>query len=171
MKDKSKNTGDNQCPLYGKCSLIVHPLSSTDNPNMAAHLGFRVLYTCIAWIVLGFKISEGFFLSMCFFALPVFMDCLKFTPLNKKRKKIIFVETFVSGILFVISVIGVIGIYALEKNDESWKIVTKNFIGFLPSGFDISVIWYLLGTVVIITMVDWFCNEAKIDKINLKREE
>ena len=165
MNDKNKNRGYKQCPLYDECSIRLHPLSATDNPNMAAHLGFRLFYTLIAWFVLGFKVNEGFFLAMCFFALPVFMDCLKFTPLNKKRKRIIVVEELVSGITFLISLIGVIGIYAIEKSGESWIIVTKDFIGYLPSGFDVAVMWWLLGSIVLITMVDWFCNEAKIDKI------
>ena len=166
---KSKDKLEKQCPIFNECPLRLHPLSATDNPNMAAHLGFRVFYTLIAWFVLGFKVNEGFFLAMCFFALPVFMDCLKFTPLNKIRKKIIILETVVSGILFLISLIGVIGIYVIENSGESWYIVTNNFVGYLPSGFDVAIMWYLLGLVVFITMVDWLCNEAKLDKVEWKR--
>ena len=160
MSNKNKNKNEieiGKCPFYEECPIRLHPLSAIDNPNMAAHLGFRVFYTVIAWFVLGFKVNEGFFLAMCFFALPVFMDCLKFTPLNKKRKRIRFAEILFSGTLFAISIIGVIGIYAVEKVDGTWQIVTKDFIG------------YWLGFIVIITMVDWLCNESKLDMVVWKR--
>ena len=170
MNDKNKNSPQiGKCPFYDECPIRLHPLSATDNPNMAAHLGFRFFYTLIAWLVLGFKVNEGFFLAMCFFALPVFMDCVKFTPLSKKRKRIILVETIFSGLLFGVSIIGVIGIYQVKKVGETWQIFTKDFIGYLPSGFDISIMWYWLGLIVIITMVDWLCNESKLDMIGWKR--
>lgn len=168
MKNTEK-TKSKECPLYDVCSLKTHPLSSTDSPNMAAHLGFRVFYTFIAWFVLGYKVNEGFFLAMCFFALPVFMECLKFTPLSKTRKIVIMAETIISGLLFALSLIGVTGIYELKRNGDSWQILTTNFVGFLPSGFDISVMWWILGLICVITCVDWICNEAKIDCVDLKR--
>ena len=152
------------CPLYDKCSVRLHPMTATDNPNMAAHLGFRAFYTFIAWFVLGYKINDGFFLAMCFFVLPVFMDCIKFTPLNKIRKWIRRFEIAVTGALFFISLLGVIGIYALQGINGSWRIVTVSFIGWLPSDFDVGVMWWFLSATVIVTLVDWLCNETKFDK-------
>jgi len=149
----------------------LHPLAATDRPNIVAHLGFRFLYTLIAWFVLGFRINEGFFLATCFFALPVFMDCVKFTPLNKSRKLIRFFEIFISGLLFSVSLLGVIGIYAVENLNNSWVVVCKDFVVDLPSNFSVEVIWWILAAVVLITAVDWICDELQLERVvveNLK---
>ena len=61
MSKKNKQKFSKQCPLYDVCNVRLHPLAATDKPNRVAHLGFRFLYTLIAWFVLGFKINEGFF--------------------------------------------------------------------------------------------------------------
>ena len=163
-KNRQKSIKVTQCPLYDNCKVRLHPLATTDRPNAVAHLGFRFFYTLIAWFVLGFKINEGFFLAMCFFALPVFMDCVKFTPLNEYRKIIKFFEVGVSGLLVGISFLGVIGIYAVENISDSWLVVCKDFVVDLPSGFSVEVIWWILAAVVFITAVDWFCDESQLER-------
>ncbi len=37
----SENKKGKKCRYYDKCPLRMHPLSAMDNPNSAAHLGFR----------------------------------------------------------------------------------------------------------------------------------
>ena len=64
MSGKKQSSGKGKpCPYYEECPVRLHPLSATDNPNMAAHLGFRFLYTLVAWFVLGYNVTEGF---ICF---------------------------------------------------------------------------------------------------------
>ena len=101
--DSKKKRQAESCPYYDSCSLRIHPLSTMDSPNMAAHLGFRFLYTLLAWFVLGDNVTEGFFVSMFFFVLPVFMDCVKFTPLVRIREYIKMAEVMVTGVLLFIS--------------------------------------------------------------------
>ena len=157
---------EKSCPYYDKCPVRLHPSSSTDNPNLAAHLGFRFLYTLVAWFVLGFNVNEGFFVSMFFFVLPVFMDCIKFTPLVKLRVWIKRFEVFVTGMAFFISSLGVLGIYTLSNKTGTWQIISENFVVGLPSGFDVAWIWNLLVTIVIVTAVDWLCNDTKFDRVD-----
>ena len=45
--DNEKKKRVKSCPHYDRCSLRLHPLSATDNLNMAAHLGFRFFYTLL----------------------------------------------------------------------------------------------------------------------------
>ena len=151
------------CPYYDDCSLRIHPLSAMDNPNMAAHLGFRFLYTLLAWFILGYNVTEGFFISMFFFVLPVFMDCVKFKPLKKSRKWIKKIQLTFSGILLFISALGVFKIYTLSNERDTWQIVSSNFVVDLPSGIGIEWIWRLLGLIVLVTLVDWLCNDSKIE--------
>ena len=156
------------CPFYDKCSVRLHPFSANDSPNMVAHLGFRCFYTVLAWIVLGYKVNEGFFLSMCFFVLPVFMDCLKFTPLNEIRKLVRNCELCVSGLLFGVSLLGVIGIYELKKVDGAWTIYLTDFAGYLPSDIELGTMWMLLILVVFVTLIDWFCNDVNFSSLKQK---
>ena len=154
------------CPHYDRCSLRLHPLSATDNPNMAAHLGFRFLYTLLAWFILGYNVTEGFFVSMFFFVLPVFMDCVKFTPLKKSRKWIKKAQVAVSGALLVISALGVFKIYVLSNATGTWQMVSSNFVIDLPSGIGIEWIWKLLVLIVFVTAVDWLCNDSKFEQLD-----
>ena len=164
MGNKKQSSGKGKpCPYYEECPVRLHPLSATDNPNMAAHLGFRFLYTLVAWFVLGFNVNEGFFVSMFFFVLPVFMDCIKFTPLVKLRVWIKRFEVFFTGVALFISSLGVFGIYTLKNEIGKWQITATNFVVELPSGFEVGWIWWLLGAIVLVTAVDWFCNVTKFD--------
>ena len=47
-----------QCEYYEICDARLHPHSSTDKPNMAAHLGFRCVYVLISWFILSYKIRK-----------------------------------------------------------------------------------------------------------------
>ena len=141
----------------------MHPLSAMDNPNMAAHLGFRFLYTFLAWFILGYNVNEGFFVSMFFFILPVFMDCVKFTPLSNLRKWIKMAQVTTTGILLTISTLGVFKIYTLSNELGAWQIISSNFVVDLPSGIGVEWIWKLLGLTVLVTAVDWFCNQPKFN--------
>lgn len=167
MKGKKQSSDKGKtCPYYDKCPMRLHPLSATDNPNLAAHLGFRFLYTLVAWFVLGFNVNEGFFVSMFFFILPVFMDCIKFTPLVKLQIWIKRFEVLVTGTALFISSLGVLGIYTLSNKTGTWQIISENFVVGLPSEFEVAWIWYLLVAIVLITAVDWFCNDTKFDRVN-----
>lgn len=164
MSGKKQSTGRGKpCPYYEECPVRLHPLSAMDNPNMAAHLGFRFLYTLVAWFVLGYNVSEGFFVSMFFFVLPVFMDCIKFKPLTKLRMLIKRVEILFAGILLFISSLGVFRIYVLNNERGTWQMIATNFIVELPSDLEVGWIWWLLGAIALVTAVDWFCNVTKFD--------
>ena len=161
-KEKKKERGK-ICPHYDGCPRRIHPLSATDNPNMAAHLGFRFLYTILAWFILGYKVNEGFFISMFFFVLPVFMDCVKYTPLKKLRAYIKMISVSATGLLLFLSILGVFEIYTLSKETGEWQIVSSNFVVDLPSGIGLKWLWGLLVLIVLVTLVDWLCNDTKLD--------
>ena len=64
-----------------------------------------------------------------------------------------------------------IGIYAVENINDSWVVVCKDFIVDLPSNFSVEIIWWILAAVVLITAVDWICDELQLERVvveNLK---
>ncbi|MBR6713190.1 MAG: hypothetical protein IKI76_09390 [Selenomonadaceae bacterium] len=163
MSNSKEKKREKICPHYDGCPRRLHPLSATDSPNMAAHLGFRFSYTVLAWFILGYKVNEGFFVSMFFFVLPVFMDCVKYTPLKKLRKYIKMVSVLATGLLLFVSILGVFGIYTLSKETGEWQIVSSNFVVDLPSEIGLNWLWGLLILIVLVTFVDWLCNYTKLD--------
>ena len=159
-------SGDvSKCPMAGKCSLQFHPLSATDHPNMAAHLGFRLAYTILAWFVLGIGATDrGFFVAVFLFVLPVLMDCMKFTPQTKARTVIKHIEIFIAATWSILSLLGLAGVLIVNPTETDVVIGTaSNFIGFKLSGVPIQHVWISLFSVTFITAVDWFCNSTKLE--------
>lgn len=118
-------------------------------------------------VCVGVQSNRRFFVSMFFFVLPVFMDCVKFTPLKKSRRLIKMAEVSLTGVLFFISMPGIFNICTLSQETGKWQINATNFVIDLPSGIDVGWIWKLLVFIVIVTFVDWLCNDTKIkDMIN-----
>ena len=157
-KSKNKN-----CPYYDDCQIRLHPLSSTDKSNAVAHLGFRFLYTILAWCVLGLGISDNFFVSMFLFVLPILMDCVKFKPVDRIRHWINRIEILITGFWSLVSLLGMVGILILEKDGLNWIIKTsENFVGFILTPISVKMIWCYLITTVAVTMIDWFCNKDKL---------
>lgn len=146
------------CEMYQQCRLRLHPFTTQDMPNAAAHLGFRMVHSLLSWCVLGMDVGRGLFAAMFLFTVPVFMDCLKFTPLTVYRTYIRAVELFVTGMWCIISILGLFGI--LVVNEVNMTINTsENFIGFYLGEIQISTVWLYMGSVFLVTVVDWLMGD------------
>lgn len=146
------------CEMYQQCRLRLHPFTTQDMPNAAAHLGFRMVHSLLSWCVLGMDIGRGLFAAMFLFTVPLFMDCVKFTPLTVLREYIRIVELTITGIWCVLSILGLFGVFTI--NEASMTISTsENFIGFSLSGIPISTLWLCMGTVFLVTVVDWLMGD------------
>ena len=166
-KNKTEKKNSNlkkDCPFFDTCKTRLHPFAATDEPNLVAHLGWRVAYTFLAWLVLGLNINSGFLLAALFFILPIFMDCLKFYPLNNLRKKIRIAEIIILSLFNIIPLLGILGICKLEESEGLWFIVlSENFIIKTHLSISVECFWKLLGLVVGVTIVDWLCNGTRLD--------
>ena len=146
------------CEMYQQCRLRLHPFTTQDMPNAAAHLGFRMVHSLLSWCVLGMDIGRGLFAAMFLFTVPLFMDCVKFTPLTVLREYIRIVELTITGIWCVLSILGLFGVFTI--NEASMTISTsETFIGFSLSGIPISTLWLCMGTVFLVTVVDWLMGD------------
>lgn len=144
--------------MYQQCRLRLHPFTTQDMPNAAAHLGFRMVHSLLSWCVLGMDIGRGLFAAMFLFTVPLFMDCVKFTPLTVLREYIRIVELTITGIWCVLSILGLFGVFTI--NEASMTISTsETFIGFSLSGIPISTLWLCMGTVFLVTVVDWLMGD------------
>ena len=151
----SSNKGYKTCPYL--CQ---------DVPTKVAHLGWRFFYTLIAFLILGYGISpgSGFFISLSLFTSALLMEYLRFTPDTRWRKLIRNSGIFVFGIFLLIGIVGIIGILNVVTNGDLLLVVTSdNFIVRGPP-VALSMIWYILGISIVITLCDWVIYESPIEQ-------
>ncbi len=138
-------------------SVVVH---SNDKPNKFAHLGFRSLYTLIAWLAIGKVVfqGQGFFVSVFLFIIPLFMDYLKFDTPDRRWLRRTGITTSVIWIIFSFS--GLINILAVSSSKIGLVVmVAKDYIAFRGVSVPIEFIWLLMLTSVALTTFDWFFYE------------
>lgn len=163
-QSKQKKTGEQ--PQSDNRRVLLYPTASADMPNAFAHLGFRFCYTVIAWFVLGKGINEtSFFVSLNLFVVPIFVDCLRFSPTTKIRKYIRRAELFVCGFWFLFSVLGMMGVFIVTKLGDQYLLSTaEDFIGFYLAGIDLRLIWQLVASVTLVTLIDWLFKRTRRDE-------
>ena len=158
------NNKRRRCSFEGRCPVQAHPFSPSDEPNVAAHLFFRVLYTVVSWFVLAINIGSGWFTAVFLFVLPIFMDCLKFNPKSNIRKSIKYFELLITSLWCIFAILGLIGVCQVSSDNKMIE-TTDGFIGFSMTGVPIDGLWYGLGSVLLVTLVDWFCSKNVVDEL------
>lgn len=127
------------------------------------HLFGRAIYTIIAWFVLGTGISStSFFVSLFLFIFPMLMDCIQFGFNGWSRRKIIFIESFICVGWALFSLLGLLGVFVITQKEGIFFVTTASsfigFVGITAPMLPIQWIWWLLGTIVFITIVDFACR-------------
>lgn len=92
---------ENTCAYAHVCEQYDLP-AYEDRHETHSYLGWRVIGTMIAWLILGKAVSGDTFFVACFlFAYPILLDCIKFKPVNKLRRLIKWAEVAVSMVWLV----------------------------------------------------------------------
>ncbi|AVX21578.1 hypothetical protein SAMN02745885_01673 [Carboxydocella sporoproducens DSM 16521] len=155
------NNESEQTQTKEYCLYCMYAYQSPDKPGFIANLGFRFIYTLLAWILLGYKNSAGssFFVSLLFFVSPLCVDYLKFEPSEKIRKYFKKISLCITFFWVIIGILGVFEIITL--NNELHIQLSKDFIAFRSLNINISLlyVWYALMVNVIITLLDWIICE------------
>lgn len=146
-----------------ECPFIICP---TDGPTKVSHLGWRVVYTLIAWIALAWDVQEGtsFFTSVFLFSLPLFMEYLRFSPDKKWRIHMKKIQYRICGFFVLVGLFGMKGMFYIEETDKYKSIVLSPKFPFGNSfiGFDNG--WLIIGILVFLTIVDWIAYETILEK-------
>ena len=159
MLDLLKDTGVDKIisSISVDNSAIAQP---NDKPNKYAHLEFRVIYTLVAWVVLGKGIIQGqaFFVSIFLFVIPLFMDYLKFdTPSRPWVRKL---GIGISVVWTIFSLLGLFNILSIIETKAGFMVmIAKNYIMYGGVSVSISDIWLLMISCVAITIFDLFYYE------------
>jgi hypothetical protein len=142
----------------------------SDKPTIFANLWARFAYTCIAWLILGLGINQGFFTALMLFYFPLLMDYAKFKPDTKLRRKIRGFGLWTSGIGAAGGLVATTGLMSVTTVDgQVMAMVSKNFVVFAGETFPIKYIWFLVGVNVLLTGIDPFVYESKAEKMALTK--
>lgn len=149
----------NRCPLAENCAA--------DRPTAVVGLGWRVLYTVMAWVVLGAGImpGNGFFVSLVLFSMPLLMDYLRFDPDTKRRRRLRYLGIGFSVFCAMTGFFGLAGIFGVELvQNELCFVVAKNYIVAKGALCPLERIWYIIGTAIPLTIADWVIYEGYLEK-------
>jgi len=142
---------------------------ASDKPTRVAHIGFRFLYTLIAWFVLGLGIVPGrsFFVSLFLFTVPLFMDYCKFRPTSRTRKVFRWIGIISTGAWLGASIIGLSGIVSVTQLpglEGLWVTVSKDYIVDGGASWPINGIWYCMAFNALLTGADWVVHETELEQ-------
>jgi len=138
----------------------------SDKPTQFAHLGWRIAYTIIAWIILGQEISPGqsFFVSLILFSTPLAMEYLRFRPKAKFRKIIRLVGIMITGTWIIFGFIGMAGILEVIKSGNNLFVTfSKDFILNGTYIAKVVYIWSILSINVLLTIIDWIIYDNPLE--------
>ena len=156
--------------LNPKASQPEELIQSSDSPTKFAHLGFRFLYTFIAWFVLGKSEAQGeaFFVATFLFVIPLFMDYLKFDAVDRARKIVRRVGIIITAFWVVVAVAGLVGILTVQRTTNSAvAIISKNFVAFPGKSVSLLMIWLSLLSCVAWAAFDWWFYQPPIDSLSV----
>jgi|SRR5579875_615388 len=142
-------------------------VNAPDKPTKVAYLGWRFLYTLIAWAILakGIVVGDSFFVSLFLFSIPLFMDYFKFKPDTYIRRIIRSIGIWSCGIWVVLSVISFAGILTVVTiNNQLMVSVAKDYLADAGAKFPILDIWYCMAFNVLLTGADWVLHETEFEQ-------
>ncbi len=156
---KKKTNGYVECPYIENCPA--------DTPTRVAHLGWRFVYTSIAFAVLGLGASPGtgFFVSVLLFAGSLLLDYFKFLPDTPLRRVIRRIGIGYTGCFCTLGIFGLVGILTvISVQANLYVMVSSSYVVAKGASFPIEYIWYSAGIAAFLTGVDWVVYEGFLEK-------
>lgn len=144
-------------------SRSVSKKAFVDNENKVVdliHLFMRVIYTFLAWFVLGKGISSStFFVSMFLFVFPILLDYLQFYFSGWSRRWLLNAEVLICTIWFMVSLTGLTGVLTVQIEDSHYIIsAASDFIGFQGDVISVKSLWWFLGIMPFLATMDFACR-------------
>lgn len=146
---------------------------TSDKPNKLANLGFRVIYTLVAWWWLGYGLSEGssFFVSLGLFIIPLAIEYISFKPEEPWRNKLKNVQLVFCAIGITIATLGVFGGIEIINDVDTLVVVTtskhllmKDWNLYIP----LKILYKVTVVFIASTTIDWIASPRNIE-IEYKR--
>lgn len=154
-------TNTNATPKH--CPYLACP---TDSPTKVAHMGWRFVYTIVAWFVLQYGViaGSGFNVSLTLFTIPLLMDYLRFTPADKGRKVLRIVGIATSASWAAIGFLGLIGIFSISNINGALSLISSKTNLVLQGSYICSLasLWWSIFFSVLITFLDWMVYDPPL---------
>jgi hypothetical protein len=127
-----------------------------DKPTILAHLGWRAIYTVIAWFFLVKAFNDDFWVALMLFAGAVLVDYLRYNPQRRARRVVRGLGLAASLVFAVLALLGLAGLINISARGPFHMIVVPLS---MPLGggsrFSIQVLWWMIGVVPVATILDW----------------
>ena len=141
---------------------------TSDKPNKLANVGFRVLYTLIAWWWLGYGLSEGntFFVSLGLFIIPLTIEYISFKPEEKWRNNLRIFQLILCFMGIFIAMLGVFnGIEIVEKANNLIIKATDKHILMKDWNYcmNLRVLYMMILVFVASTTIDWIASPRNVE--------
>jgi hypothetical protein len=139
-----------------------------DKPTRLNNPKFKILINIVAFCVLGKnfnKLDGNFFTSLLLFCFPILLDWLSFTSEVFVRRIIKYIELAVVGIVFAVSLFGLMGIFIINNpSGRPHIMIAEGYFIFSGVSFSAFAVMMLLLGSLIITFVDCFCAPTKAEE-------
>lgn len=142
-----------KCQDGDPCRFI---LGYQDTPNKYGDLKFRAAFNFISFLVLGFNQTAGnfFFTALLMFAVPMYYDNIKFSPVEDSRKCIKNIMLWVLRVHIFIGFLGLIGILNCVDKSELIIEVSNKMMLFTGASVKLKYLWITVGLEVLLTTAD-----------------
>ncbi|MPM57142.1 hypothetical protein SDC9_103963 [bioreactor metagenome] len=138
-----------------------------DEPTRFNSPAVRVLINVLSAGILGINFSQitnGYFVTMLIFAIPILLDYFRFRPTVKLRRLIYNVGKALVIIVTLICLFGIVGVFTIESLDNTPHIMVRTDY-VIASGFHFPayVLWVLMTFNVLLSVIDTFFVRTKAE--------
>lgn len=154
------------CKQNGIC--LKYFMNIDEKIGGISNLEFRCVYTFFSWILLAYNINNGtsIFTSLIMFAIPLFIDYIKFIPNTKIREIIKKMEMYLLLVWILIGLVGQMGILTIAKEGNTHYLhISQDFILLPDYNFKYKYLAWLIGISFAMTFLDIFLSKSKGEDI------
>lgn len=145
-------------------------MKNQDEPTPLADLGFRVLWTAVSVLILGYcPLDSGnntIFSAYFMFSLPMLKEYMSYKPQNTFRKIIRGIEIIWHSLISMISFLGLVDVLRLVKVNDTLNIqISPDYVIFSGLNINFSLFFIFCFISIILCMIDWLIYRPNPKKI------
>lgn len=139
-----------------------------DEPTRFNSPSLRVLINVLSAGILGINFSQitnGYFVTMMIFAIPILLDYFRFKPAVKLRRAIYHVGKALVILVTLICLFGIVGVLTIVSLDDTPHIMVRaDYV--IASGFHFPayILWVLMALNVLLSVIDTFFVRTRAEQ-------
>lgn len=135
-------------------------MKNQDEPTPFADLGFRVLWTAVSVLILGYcPLDSGgntVFSAYLMFSIPMLKEYMSYKPEATIREMFRRIEIIWHSSISIISFLGLVDVLRLVKVNDTLNIqISPNYVIFSGLNINFSLFFMFCCMSIIFCMIDW----------------